>query len=303
MRLFVLVRHGQSELNVTHRVNGDPSVPVGLTEQGEAEAGGAPPAAGGDRARPLRAHALRAQPRDGEDRARGTRRCRSRSSRCSTTSTSASSRAGRSTSTGPGRAEHTRARRLSGRREPGRLRPAVRRRLRAPAGATGAADPRRLPRDPRPLRDQRRSRLGRARRARRTRSATASRTSSTRTASRGRSNGSASSPKSRKRQRRPSTERAGSEATLQGSSRVRNLLPQIPNLRKQMAPGGIEPPRAGSKPAALSTELRGRPAASMPQQSRYPVSHEVAVAQLVELRVVVPVVAGSSPVRHLYLQK
>jgi 2,3-bisphosphoglycerate-dependent phosphoglycerate mutase len=38
MRLFVLVRHGQSELNVSRRINGDPSVPVGLTEQGEAEA-------------------------------------------------------------------------------------------------------------------------------------------------------------------------------------------------------------------------------------------------------------------------
>ncbi len=37
MRLFILVRHGQSELNVTRRINGDPSVPVGLTEQGEAE--------------------------------------------------------------------------------------------------------------------------------------------------------------------------------------------------------------------------------------------------------------------------
>ena len=37
MRLFVLVRHGQSELNVTRHVNGDPSVPVGLTAQGEAE--------------------------------------------------------------------------------------------------------------------------------------------------------------------------------------------------------------------------------------------------------------------------
>jgi probable phosphoglycerate mutase len=40
MRLFVFARHGQSELNVTHRVNGDPAVPVGLTEQGEREAGG-----------------------------------------------------------------------------------------------------------------------------------------------------------------------------------------------------------------------------------------------------------------------
>ena len=40
MRLFVLVRHGQSELNATRRVNGDPNVPVGLTPQGEVEAGG-----------------------------------------------------------------------------------------------------------------------------------------------------------------------------------------------------------------------------------------------------------------------
>ena len=40
MRLFVLVRHGQSELNVTRRVNGDPSVAGGLTAQGESEAGG-----------------------------------------------------------------------------------------------------------------------------------------------------------------------------------------------------------------------------------------------------------------------
>lgn len=38
MRLFVLVRHGQSELNVSQRVNGDPRVRVGLTEQGMAEA-------------------------------------------------------------------------------------------------------------------------------------------------------------------------------------------------------------------------------------------------------------------------
>jgi len=38
VRLFVLVRHGQSELNVKHLVNGDPTVHVGLTEQGKAEA-------------------------------------------------------------------------------------------------------------------------------------------------------------------------------------------------------------------------------------------------------------------------
>ena len=37
MRLFVLARHGQSQLNVTHRVNGDPSLAVALTPQGETE--------------------------------------------------------------------------------------------------------------------------------------------------------------------------------------------------------------------------------------------------------------------------
>jgi probable phosphoglycerate mutase len=40
VRLFVLARHGQSELNVTRRVNGDPAVAVALTPQGEAEATG-----------------------------------------------------------------------------------------------------------------------------------------------------------------------------------------------------------------------------------------------------------------------
>ena len=66
----------------------------------------------------------------------------------------------------------------------------------------------------------------------------------------------------------------------------------------RMAPGGIEPPHAGSKPAALSTELRGRARSVCRTVRRYPVQAEVAVAQLVEPRVVVPVVAGSSPVRH-----
>ena len=37
MQLLVLVRHGQSQLNVTRHVNGDPAVPVRLTAQGEAE--------------------------------------------------------------------------------------------------------------------------------------------------------------------------------------------------------------------------------------------------------------------------
>ncbi len=38
MRLFVLVRHGQSTLNLTRQVNGDPGVTVPLTEAGRAEA-------------------------------------------------------------------------------------------------------------------------------------------------------------------------------------------------------------------------------------------------------------------------
>jgi probable phosphoglycerate mutase len=38
MRLFVLARHAQSTLNYERRVNGDPSVPVSLTEQGREEA-------------------------------------------------------------------------------------------------------------------------------------------------------------------------------------------------------------------------------------------------------------------------
>ena len=38
MRLFVAARHAQSTLNVERRVNGDPSRPVALTEQGREEA-------------------------------------------------------------------------------------------------------------------------------------------------------------------------------------------------------------------------------------------------------------------------
>ena len=38
MRLFVIARHAQSTLNLEHRVNGDPSVPVGLTDLGREEA-------------------------------------------------------------------------------------------------------------------------------------------------------------------------------------------------------------------------------------------------------------------------
>ncbi len=38
MRLFVIARHGESALNIEHRVNGDPSVPVMLTGKGRDEA-------------------------------------------------------------------------------------------------------------------------------------------------------------------------------------------------------------------------------------------------------------------------
>ena len=38
MRLFVIARHGESTLNVEQRVNGDPSLPVALTDKGRDEA-------------------------------------------------------------------------------------------------------------------------------------------------------------------------------------------------------------------------------------------------------------------------
>jgi broad specificity phosphatase PhoE len=38
VRVFVLARHGESMLNVERRVNGDPSVPVPLTDRGQEEA-------------------------------------------------------------------------------------------------------------------------------------------------------------------------------------------------------------------------------------------------------------------------
>ena len=38
MRSFVLARHGESTLNIERRVNGDPTVPVALTDRGQEEA-------------------------------------------------------------------------------------------------------------------------------------------------------------------------------------------------------------------------------------------------------------------------
>jgi broad specificity phosphatase PhoE len=38
VELYVLARHGESALNLQNRINGDPAVPVALTEKGRAEA-------------------------------------------------------------------------------------------------------------------------------------------------------------------------------------------------------------------------------------------------------------------------
>jgi broad specificity phosphatase PhoE len=38
MRVFVLARHGESELNLTHRINGDPAVRVALSDTGREQA-------------------------------------------------------------------------------------------------------------------------------------------------------------------------------------------------------------------------------------------------------------------------
>ena len=38
MRLYLIARHGETTLNIEQRVNGDPTIPVQLTEQGREEA-------------------------------------------------------------------------------------------------------------------------------------------------------------------------------------------------------------------------------------------------------------------------
>src|SRR6266487_3979900 len=90
---------------------------------------------------------------------------------------------------------------------------------------------------------------------------------------------------------------------------VRAAARKPAGLSRDMAPGGIEPPRAASKAAALSAELRGRRAQDRAgyrdvrekqrAKSGYPVGLAVTVAQLVEPPVVVRVVVGSSPIGHL----
>ena len=89
----------ESTLNFEHRVNGDPSVAVPLTEQGREEARLLGAQLAQRRARPLRALAVSAH--DSRRRSSRSRAAasRSRSSRGSTTSTSATWRAGRSSAT------------------------------------------------------------------------------------------------------------------------------------------------------------------------------------------------------------
>ena len=83
-----------------------------------------------------------------------------------------------------------------------------------------------------------------------------------------------------------------------------------------LAVGGVEPEGAAADdfhhgllslddPARVQRPMGARQrgdALSRPETPRYPVRSAVAVAQLVEPRVVVPVVAGSSPVRHPVLK-
>ena len=132
MRLFVLARHGQSELNVTRHVNGDPAVSVKLTAQGEKESARLGAELAADRTRSLRPYALRSNAPDGRDRAAGKERAaRSRA---------APGRHRRRRPRGeddrrlPGveASAHAR-RRVSGWREPRRRRTTLRPRLRAPA--------------------------------------------------------------------------------------------------------------------------------------------------------------------------
>ena len=87
MRLFVLVRHGQSELNAARRVNGDPSVPVQLTAQGRDEAAALAVQLTGF-GLDLCVHTRFERTRETAEIALADATCRSWSSRCSTTSTS-----------------------------------------------------------------------------------------------------------------------------------------------------------------------------------------------------------------------
>ena len=165
MRLFVLVRHGQSTLNLTRQVNGDPGVTVPLTEQGRAEAAalglqlaGVPldlcvhtrfgrtletaEVALGGRSVPFEVEPLLDDIDIGELEGRTVDDYRTWKD---------GAHAGR---------------RLPGRREPRRGCAPLRASLRASARAVGGAPPRRLPRDPDPLRAERGRRLRRARRPR-----------------------------------------------------------------------------------------------------------------------------------------
>ena len=166
VRLFVLVRHGQSELNATQRVNGDPTVRVGADGAGRGR-GGRPrrPARRVSSSTAASTHVSAARRetawialagRDVPDRGRAAaRRHRRRRARRPTRSRlpRLEARAHAPMRSRAARASMTAARRYADAYE----RLLARRR---------AAHPRRLPRDPGPLRRQRSRRLGRARRPR-----------------------------------------------------------------------------------------------------------------------------------------
>ena len=163
MQLFVLARHGQSELNVTHRVNGDPAVSVKLTAQGETESA----RLGAE----LTAIALDLciHTRFGRTRQTAELALQGRNVPLDVEplldDIYVGDLEGQDDRRLPGVEASTHAcRRLSGWREPRRRRTTLRPRVRAPTRTPRAADSRRLPRDPHPLRGQRRVGLGRARR-------------------------------------------------------------------------------------------------------------------------------------------
>jgi hypothetical protein len=68
------------------------------------------------------------------------------------------------------------------------------------------------------------------------------------------------------------TDRDGrASAAYQGTAIGRQLPRFCPTLHEKVAPGGIEPPHADSKSAALSTELRGRRRQGSPVSTPQPV--------------------------------
>ena len=116
-------------------------------------------------------------------------------------------------------------------------------------------------------------------------------------------------PRARRRRRRARATSAATPSTARGTRRRRRPRPRSCRPRAAPSPRSARPPRATSRSACAvcraptsSFSRRRHPGASEPpgraKGDRLSCMRAVAVAQLVEPRVVVPVVAGSSPVRH-----